>query len=116
MGDVIAESLAGGDAFLKLVGGTGVVAAEEQTGEVEAVGGAELLLSLVLDGTAEQGCLRPWLIGQLGQFGVEVAVAMTGEQLAVDGDGLLALAHDGIDDGHVSLVVLVARVAAHGLL
>ena len=38
------------------------------------------------------------------------------EQLAVDGDGLLALAHDGIDHGHVALVMLVARIPSHGFL
>ena len=52
-GDVVAECLACGDAFLQLVGGTGIVAAEEQTGKVQAVGCAELFLPLVLDGVAE---------------------------------------------------------------
>ena len=41
---------------------------------------------------------------------------VTCEQLAIDVDGLLPLAHDTVDDSHVSVVVLVARMATHGLL
>ena len=38
------------------------------------------------------------------------------QQLAVDGHGLVALAHDGVNDGHVTLIILVAGAAAHGFL
>lgn len=46
--DVEAKCLAGGDALLQLVGGTGIVAAEEQTGQIEAVAGAELLMQVIV--------------------------------------------------------------------
>ena len=52
VGDMVAECLAGGDALLQLISGTGIVAAKEQTGEAEAVGCTKLLLPLVLDGAA----------------------------------------------------------------
>ena len=65
--------------------------------------------------TVESGLLSR-VIGQFCQFGKEVTVTVAGKESPIDADGLVVFAHDAIDDGHVALVVLVARMAAHGFL
>ena len=95
--DVVAQSLTGLDQLLKLVGSTGVVAVQQQTGQFKPVAATELLLPLVLDGCTIKGCLLPRVVGQLGQFGIEIAVATALEQLAIDVGGFLAFTHNSID-------------------
>ncbi len=115
-GDGVTEGLAGGYALLQFMGCTLVVVSDEQPCEGESVAHAKLLLPLVHDGATEQGRLGTRLIGEVGQLGVEIAIMVAGEELSIYADGLLAFAHDDIYHGHVALVVLVARMAPHGLL
>ena len=112
----VAFLLAGSQAALKLVGGTTVVVTDEEACEGEPVGGAEPLLPLVEYGATEECGLGAGGVGEGGKLGIEVAVVVATEEVAIDVGSLPVVARKVEGHGGVATGVLVAQTAARGFL